>query len=176
MHTSGLVVEEHGSMSSCALSNMGSRPERFAPGSDIIVEAAFTIFGHHSMAYQVAGHSSTAIVLGANGQPSTISVGGVAMTIDGQIVSIGNNGVYLVTSDNTESEVIWNTVTGTNLPLDISSAVLSNPFVALSPIATDISAQLVQPSGAEKAWHSEARWFYIFWIGILTLVSVTSFC
>ena len=87
----------------------GSSPVTNAP---IEVEAPLTIAGKDYTIYQVAGHSGTAVILDANGVPTTISAGGSGATIGGETISLGNNGAYLVSGSST-SGVSFQTVTGT---------------------------------------------------------------
>ncbi|KAL9074664.1 MAG: hypothetical protein Q9157_004293 [Trypethelium eluteriae] len=61
-------------------------------------EASFSISGTAYTAFESPDHPSTAVILGANGIPTTISVGGSAVTIDGQAVSLNSDGVIVGTS------------------------------------------------------------------------------
>ncbi|KAI9656775.1 MAG: hypothetical protein M1821_003414 [Bathelium mastoideum] len=74
------------------------------------VEAIFTIAGHSYMAYEVAGKSGLAVFIGVDGLPTTLSIGGPAATIDGQVVSLSAAGVTVGTGKR-GSEISFRTVT-----------------------------------------------------------------
>ncbi|KAL9087673.1 MAG: hypothetical protein Q9165_006597 [Trypethelium subeluteriae] len=67
------------------------------------LEASFSISGTPYTAYESPDNPSTAVIFGANGIPTTISVGGSAATIDGQAVSLDSAGVIVGSSSITPS-------------------------------------------------------------------------
>ncbi|KAI9700132.1 MAG: hypothetical protein M1820_006914 [Bogoriella megaspora] len=87
----------------------GSETITFARASPTDVQGArqntfeedpiFSISGRVYTAYEDPNNSSIAIIVGSNGVATTISLGGPPATIDGQIVSLRSDGVFVGTSE-----------------------------------------------------------------------------
>ena len=132
----------------------------------VMTEASFTISGHRFTAYEM-GHDDVAVILGGNSLSTTVSFGGAAITLDGQIVSIASDGLYVRKSGIGESKEPWSTETfkGADLPLTTSPMTGSGRTTAPQTTANS-AAQLVQPSGAEKTsrleiWLSCTLWIWV---------------
>ncbi|KAI9684960.1 MAG: hypothetical protein M1822_005609 [Bathelium mastoideum] len=76
-----------------------STPPPVLDGITAASEASFTIAGHSYTALEVAGHSGEVFIPGAtSGSFITLSVGGPAATISGQVISAAPSGVVVGTS------------------------------------------------------------------------------
>ncbi|KAL9094863.1 MAG: hypothetical protein Q9165_002812 [Trypethelium subeluteriae] len=140
--TSGVVVISSGSTSIYMFSSAATQSGAL-PNSAVEVEAAFTIDGKKLTAYEVAGHSGEAVLLGSDGKPLTLVAGGSAATIDGQRVSLRSDGVVVGTCS---SEAAWSTAIGVSLPPKVTSLVPSSELGAWSTTSGSIGT-----SGAGNA-------------------------
>ncbi|KAL9087763.1 MAG: hypothetical protein Q9165_006530 [Trypethelium subeluteriae] len=100
LNPSGLLLDSSTlPFSTIPLRLPSASPAPTAAAEPLEVDAPFTISGTPYTAYQIAGHPGLAAILGPNGAVlTTLSLGGSAATLDGQLVSLDSTGVQVGTS------------------------------------------------------------------------------
>ncbi|KAI9667767.1 MAG: hypothetical protein M1821_000584 [Bathelium mastoideum] len=140
---SGIKVEDAGVESIVPFSKADDESTR---SSNVQVAVQFSILGHHFTAYEAGCSPSTALIPEADGDPITLSIGGPATELDGQLVSLGIQGLHIGTGT---SSAGWSTFieTGTSpaKPSDTTNASLR-----AAQTANESGAGLL---GETNGWH-----------------------
>ncbi|KAI9707004.1 MAG: hypothetical protein M1820_004592 [Bogoriella megaspora] len=114
---SGVILASSGSTRTYAFS-AAVNDDGSVPGNNVEVEAPFAFDGKTFTAYELQGYGSSAVIYGPNEEPVTLAVGGPAITMDGQRISLASDGVIIGTAS---TEAVWNTVTDATMPTQASS-------------------------------------------------------
>lgn len=173
---SGIAAENAGSSEMHAFSSIiSNKAKNIESSGNVVVEAPFTIDGHQYTAYGFADNRRVAVVVGDNGahSPLTLSDGASATSIDGQMISLGLEGVQ-VGSGSTRKDAFWITMTATSLPSDLSFTTKSSGFTGSSPehweATNPAAAQTVNMSGAQTSRQVEGPLYYIMVSCVMSLL------
>ncbi|KAI9685448.1 MAG: hypothetical protein M1822_004579 [Bathelium mastoideum] len=166
LQSSGIVIESGGSSTTNFFSVVATNAAQDAQNTGSIeVEAPFTVDGHQFTAYELAGDNGVAVIIGSNGVPITLTDGGAATTLDGQMISLGTDGIEYGVGSSTKLAP-WSTVTGTNLPSQVSSIMKTGTGPAPGPWESSGAAatQTAGTSGARRRWVADD--------GLLAILSI----
>ncbi|KAI9708376.1 MAG: hypothetical protein M1820_004080 [Bogoriella megaspora] len=161
----GIVIGTSGVSSTHAFSSIANAASSGAAAAATEVEASFTVDGHVYTAYEVAGQTGVAVVLGPGGTPITLTEGGPASTISGEVISLGFDGVE-IRSGTVTSDAPWKTVTATSLPPEVSSFATKSGS-SLGPWETSTSTPAGGLSSSDGGKSVQPNALFVTALGVL---------